>query len=117
MTFPSSERFVPASDHPWEEVDTGVRRRMLGFDHDLMMVQVQFEQGSIGYVHQHPHRQVTFIAEGVFEVSIGVEKRTLRAGDCFFVPPDIPHGVVAREQGSLVDVFSPAREDFVRPKG
>jgi quercetin dioxygenase-like cupin family protein len=35
------------------------------------------------------------------------------AGDCWFVPPGVPHGAVAIEAGSLIDVFTPARAEFI----
>ena len=116
MSFPTRERYVNAGDHPCEVVGEGVRRQILGFDQHLMMVRVQFEKGAIGYVHHHPHRQVTYIEGGAFDVTIGDEKKTQVAGDCYFIPPDVPHGVVALEKGSLLDVFAPAREDFVASK-
>jgi quercetin dioxygenase-like cupin family protein len=37
----------------------------------------------------------------------------LRSGDSFFVSADLIHGVVALEAGTLIDVFTPAREDFL----
>jgi quercetin dioxygenase-like cupin family protein len=48
---------------------------------------------------------------------IGDEKQVLKGGDCYFIPPDIPHGVVALEPSSLLDIFTPAREDFLARKG
>jgi quercetin dioxygenase-like cupin family protein len=51
--------------------------------------------------------------EGRLEVQLGAETATLRKGDCFFVHPDVPHGVKALEAGALIDVFTPAREDFL----
>jgi quercetin dioxygenase-like cupin family protein len=37
----------------------------------------------------------------------------LRAGDSFYAPSNVWHGVVCEEAGKLVDAFSPMREDFV----
>jgi quercetin dioxygenase-like cupin family protein len=56
---------------------------------------------------------VTYVEAGRFEVEIGGARRTLEAGDGFFVPPEVEHGVTALERGSLIDVFAPAREDFL----
>ena len=92
----------------------GVRRQILGHDDQLMMVVVQFEPGAVGAVHHHPHRQVTYVAQGEFEVTVDSRSQVLRAGDCFFVAPSLPHGVVAKTAGTLVDVFTPAREDFIK---
>jgi len=108
-----AENFVVAKRIPLTPVDQGVERRILGHDGQLMMVQVTFAQGAIGARHHHPHRQVTYVAAGVFSVTIGDETRDLQRGDSFFVPPDVDHGVVAREAGVLIDVFSPGREDFL----
>jgi quercetin dioxygenase-like cupin family protein len=110
---PAREGFILSEDIIWEDAGQGVRRQVLGYDGHLMMVRVEFDKGSIGYVHRHAHRQVTYITEGTFEVQVGKEKRVLRRGDCFFITPDIDHGVVALERSTLVDVFTPVREDFI----
>ena len=106
--------FLRSADVPWEEVAEGVRRQVLGHGADLMMVVVEFAPGAVGALHSHPHRQVTYVAAGSFEVSVDGTWRVLGAGDCFYVAAGLEHGVVAREAGTLVDVFTPAREDFLR---
>jgi quercetin dioxygenase-like cupin family protein len=75
---------------------------------------VFFEKGAVGPLHRHPHRQSTFVVEGVFEAAIDGNKKTLKKGDAFFVAPDLEHGVTALEAGSLIDIFTPAREDFIK---
>lgn len=109
----TAERFVRGADRPWEELGGGVRRQILGHDEAVMMVRVKFEAGAVGALHHHPHRQVTLVESGRFLVQIGGEEQTLGAGDGFFVPPDVEHGVTALEAGVLADVFAPAREDFL----
>ena len=106
--------FVRTAEVPWEQVGEGVRRQVLGHGPDLMMVRVDFEQGAVGTLHQHPHRQVTYVAAGNFEASVGGATRRLGPGDCFYVAADLPHGVVALDRGTLIDVFTPARADFLR---
>jgi quercetin dioxygenase-like cupin family protein len=105
--------FIDSSILEWFPADKGVVRKLLGYDRELLMMHVKFQKDAVGYIHSHPHRQVTFIETGSFEVKIGEEKKTLKAGDCYFVPPNIPHGVVALEEGALIDVFSPSREDII----
>ena len=106
--------FVRSADVAWETVGEGVRRQVLGHGPDLMLVVVEFEAGAVGALHRHPHRQVSWVAAGSFEVSVDGVWQVLRAGDCFYVGADLEHGVVAREAGTLVDVFTPAREDFLQ---
>ena len=106
--------FVRAADVAWETVGEGVRRQVLGHGPDLMLVVVAFEPGAVGTLHRHPHRQVTWVAAGSFEVSVDGTRQLLGPGDCFYAGADLEHGVVAREAGTLVDVFTPAREDFLQ---
>lgn len=68
----------------------------------------------IGTLHSHYHSQITSIESGLFEVEIGGEKKILKTGDVFYIPPNVVHGVVCMEEGVLLDMFSPMREDFVK---
>jgi quercetin dioxygenase-like cupin family protein len=104
---------VLRSEATVEHPEPGVTRQVLGHDPDLMMVRVTFVKGAVGYLHHHPHRQVSYVERGAFEVRVGEETKVLREGDCYFVPPDVPHGVTALEEASLIDVFAPARLDFL----
>ena len=109
-----SKLFISTSEQPWEELGDRIRRKILGYDEQLMMVYIQFKKGSVGKLHQHPHRQVTFVEKGSFEVEIGGIKKILQSGNCFFVPPNEIHGVRALEDGELIDVFTPIRDDFLK---
>ena len=106
--------FIENSDIPWEEVDKGVKRKIMSYDDKLMVVKVAFEKGGIGSLHQHPHSQITHVESGSFEVEIGEEKKVLATGDAFYIPPNVMHGAVCLEEGVLIDVFSPMREDFIK---
>jgi quercetin dioxygenase-like cupin family protein len=105
--------FIETSQTAWEEVAPGVRRQILGHGPDLMMVRVDFDRGSVGALHHHPHRQVTYVVAGSFDATVDGVTRRLSAGDCFFVTADLVHGVVAIEAGTLIDVFTPTRQDFL----
>lgn len=91
----------------------GVRRKVLAYLPEQMMVEVHFEQNAIGAVHSHPHAQCTYVLSGTFTFAVGGRDETVRAGDTLAFAPNEPHGCVCREAGVLVDVFAPMREDFV----
>jgi quercetin dioxygenase-like cupin family protein len=105
--------FIEAEEIAWEQVDEGVERKIIGYDELLMMVCVRFKKAAVGNLHHHIHRQISYVQAGSFEVTIDGEKKILKQGDCFFVAPDLVHGVIALEEGVLVDVFTPARRDFM----
>ncbi|WP_312651165.1 cupin domain-containing protein [Proteiniclasticum sp.] len=94
--------------------DEGVYRKILSYNEDMMMCEIEFKRGAVGARHAHPHLQVTYIIRGSFEFTIGDETKVVKAGDSLLMPPDVPHGTLALEDGMLVDVFSPMREDFLK---
>jgi quercetin dioxygenase-like cupin family protein len=98
---------------PWEDLKNGLQRQLFGFDDKLMMLKIKFEKGAIGALHCHPHSQATYIESGVFDMTIDNVTKRLCAGDGYFVPTGLEHGIVCIEAGMLVDVFSPHREDFL----
>ena len=105
---------VEDNDMPWEVVDEKIKRKIMSYTDELMLVKVAFIKGGIGTIHQHPHLQISYIASGVFEITINDETKTLKEGDVYFVPSNLLHGAVCVEDGVLIDVFNPMREDFVK---
>ena len=91
----------------------GNTRRVLIHTPELMQVEFGFEKGAIGAPHNHPHIQVSYVAEGSFEVTIDGVTEVVGQGGSFIVPSGLVHGVVALEKGRLVDVFTPMRGDFL----
>lgn len=105
--------FVEDDSMNWEIVAPGMKRKIMAYDNSLMLVKVAFEKGGIGTVHQHYHSQISYVAKGVFEVEVDGVKKVLKAGDVFYAAPNFWHGAVCLEEGLLIDVFSPMREDFI----
>ncbi|MCV9967111.1 cupin domain-containing protein [Pararhizobium sp. BT-229] len=103
--------------HPGEgetiDLGSGNRRRVILHTDELMVVEFSFEEGGIGALHSHPHVQASYIAEGVFEVTIDGNSEVLSAGGSFIVPSGLVHGVKALEAGRLIDSFTPHRADFL----
>lgn len=97
----------------WENAAPGITRQIYGYDDKIMLVKAKFEKGAVGSLHEHHHSQVTYVDSGAFEMTIGDEKKIIRKGDGFYVPPHVMHGTVCLEPGMLIDVFSPLREDFL----
>ncbi|WP_248306945.1 MULTISPECIES: cupin domain-containing protein [unclassified Devosia] len=105
--------FAQAEETPWTELGPGNKRRVLIHSDELMQVEFAFEAGAIGALHSHPHIQVSYVAEGSFEVTIDGVTQTVGQGGSFIVPSGLVHGVKALERGRLVDVFTPHRADFL----
>lgn len=100
-------------DIPASPAGPGAQRQILGHDDQLMMLKMDFETGAVGAIHEHLHTQATYILSGAFEFTIGTEKKVLKSGDGCFMPAHIAHGCICLEAGSLIDVFTPERKDFL----
>ena len=54
-----SEVFQFEKELKWEPPAPGIRRQIMGYDGQLMMVKVEFEKGAVGTLHEHYHSQAT----------------------------------------------------------
>ena len=109
----SSDIFVKAEDVEWEEVAEGIKRKIMGYNDNIMMLSVSFKKGAIGAEHSHYHSQASFVLSGRFEITIGEEVKILGTNDTFIPPSNVPHSSICLEEGVLIDVFSPVRDDFL----
>ncbi len=54
------------------------------------------------------------LKSGVLRFEMGGETIILTAGEVLVIPPDLPHLVKALEESTATDLFTPAREDWIR---
>lgn len=116
-TLVQSQLFMDSPRREAEDLGGGIYRTLLGYDDKILMAKLWFETGAVGDVHTHPHSQVSYIIDGKFEVELDGRKQVLEAGGCVLIPSMKPHGTTCLEAGVLLDVFSPAREDFLSAEG
>jgi quercetin dioxygenase-like cupin family protein len=113
MDIKASKEYILDEETPWEQIQPGLKRKIMGYDGKIMLVKVQFDEGAEGYLHEHFHSQVTYVESGEFRMTIGDDIRIIKGGDSYYIPPHILHGCVCTKSGVLIDVFSPAREEFL----
>ena len=110
-----SSAFLYESELPWQSPVAGLKRQIMGYNDGLMLVKIDFEAGCDGGgQHSHAHSQTSVVVSGVFEVTIDGVTQTLRKGDGFYAAPNLVHGAICIEAGTLIDAFSPVREDFLK---
>ena len=109
-----SGNFIFEAETAWHDAGGGVERQILGYNDNIMMVKVKFKKGQVGEMHSHPHTQVTYVASGAFEFTVGDVTKIVRAGDALYKQPNIPHGCVCLEDGILIDCFNPMRDTFLK---
>ena len=107
------KNLFPGSENELVDVGGGLTRKIAADNDNLMVVEVHFETGTVASLHHHPHEQITYVISGKFEFTVGDKTHIVGAGDSLYKQPNIEHGATCIEAGSLLDVFTPHREDFV----
>ncbi len=103
-----------------DEVDTSepvenVRAAYLIEGEQMSSQHFEMDPGAVIPEHEHPHEQIGFVYEGEVTLFVGDEKRTVDAGEGFFLPGGEPHKVenTGETIARGVDIFSPPRpEDY-----
>jgi len=100
------------------QTDNGsIVRKILAHQGNMMLVEVAFNKKSADDygMHSHPHEQIAYITKGSFDFQIeGRENVVLGVGDSIYLEPNVVHGGRPLEDGStLLDIFTPIREDFL----
>lgn len=96
----------------WFQMFPGVRRQIVGDGEKAMLVRVEIEQAAVVPLHSHPHEQFTHVISGKLEFTIGEVTSLVGAGETAYMPSGVPHTVLGIETATVIDVFSPPREDF-----
>ena len=108
------QTFVKEAEPQLIELGGGCRRRIRAHNKDLMLVEVIFESGAVGSDHSHEHTQISYVLSGEFTYHIEGETRRMLPGDSIVVDGGKVHGCACVKAGTLLDIFSPMREDFVK---
>ena len=78
-----------------------------------MLSYLEMDAGAEVPLDHHPHEQGGSLLKGRLQLTIGDETRIVEAGSLFLIPPNVPHRAVAVDgPATVLDVFSPVREDY-----
>jgi quercetin dioxygenase-like cupin family protein len=94
------------------EMFPGVVRRTLVSGDNLTLLQITLSPGAEVPQHTHPHEQAGTVADGKIHIEIGDQSWELGPGASYLIPGDAPHYVRAIDAATLIEVFSPVREEF-----
>ncbi len=95
-------------------VNEKIQRKIVARGGDMMIVEVHFEEGAVGDLHEHFHQQVSYCISGKLEFEVNGEKSIIGPGDSIWMPADSLHGCKVLEKAVLLDIFTPQREDFLK---
>ena len=77
------------------------------------MTEFILAKGSVLPIHAHPYEQTGYLVTGRMRLKIGGEEFDARAGDSWNIPMNVEHGSEIAEDSVALEVFSPARKDYL----
>ena len=96
-----------------EQLNPRLARRAI-HTQGLTLARLRLQKSALVPEHSHVNEQVTMVERGALRFSFGAREQIVRAGEILAIPPNEPHAAEALEDTVAVDIFSPAREDWLR---
>jgi quercetin dioxygenase-like cupin family protein len=103
---------LPDQQPPVTEPEPGLHRQVLAHTPAMMLVRHEMREGWRGAAHRHPHEQLVYVISGRINVTVNGVTFGASAGDNFIVASNVEHQASALEASVVLDVFTPAREDY-----
>jgi len=100
------------AEMPVEKLSDTITRQYI-YGSQSMIVKWVFKKGAIIPLHHHVNEQITWITKGSVQVNSQGKTFIVKAGDVITIPPNVPHEFIALEDTIDIDVFSPARQDWI----
>lgn len=101
------------ADNPWIDIAPGIRRRTLTTGATMYQMRAELTAGSRLPEHHHPQEQIAYVLSGRMRMIAAGLPHELGAGESFYLASNVPHAVETIEDTTVLDTFSPPREDYL----
>jgi len=99
-------------DVPTEALAPGITRQVVHGTQSTFS-RWELKAGTSVPMHHHVNEQITWIVSGRAEVLSGANTYGLGAGDMMVFAPNVEHAFTILEDTIAVDIFAPARQDWI----
>ncbi len=104
---------MSTAESPWIEMCPGIKRRTLTHGVSMYHMIAQLDAGSVMPEHQHRHEQIAHVLKGRMRLIVAGVPHELTGGQSFYLTSNLPHGVETIEDTTILDTFSPPREEYL----
>ena len=94
----------------------GIKQKTLVFGERTLMTEFLLAKNSALPNHAHPYEQTGYLVKGHIVLRIGEAEYAATPGASWCIPMNVTHGARILEDSIAIEVFSPARADYL-PKG
>ncbi len=104
---------VSEQANPWIEIAPGIKRRTATAGASMYQMRAELAAGSRLPEHAHPQEQIAHVIKGRMKLIVAGVPHELAEGDTFYLGSNVPHGVETIEDTTVIDTFSPPRDDYL----
>ncbi len=79
----------------------------------MYQMRAELKAGSRLPEHAHPQEQIAHVVRGRMRMIVAGIAHELSAGDAIYLASNVPHGVETLEDTTVIDTFSPPRDDYL----
>lgn len=99
-----------------QEPVKGVKRWVLAYGNNVMIVYFEIDEGIRFPMHSHVHEQAGYVVKGRITFKTPSKAITVSEGDSYIFESNEPHEAHNPGPGKaiVIEVFSPPREDFLK---
>jgi quercetin dioxygenase-like cupin family protein len=106
-------KFRPHGVDGFVDMASGIRRRTLSWGERTLLAAFELAADSRIPEHSHPEEQTGYLVSGRMTFHVGGDSFETGPGDAWMVPGGVPHAVDVHEDSVAIEVFSPARKDYM----
>jgi quercetin dioxygenase-like cupin family protein len=106
-------QFSKHSAEGYKEALRGIRQKTLVFGDRTLMTEFVLTKDNILPEHSHPYEQTGYLVKGHILLKIGTTQHDVHTGDSWNIPANKNHGACIIEDSTAIEIFSPAREDYI----
>jgi quercetin dioxygenase-like cupin family protein len=104
---------VNKKENPWIELAPGIKRRTIASGATMYQMRAELAAGSCLPEHAHPQEQIAHLVRGRMQLIVAGVPHELAPGEAFYLASNVPHGVETIEDSTVIDTFSPPRDDYL----
>ncbi len=105
--------FNRSDGYGYEQALDGITRKTLVYGDKTLLTEFRMDRGSPLPRHSHPYEQTGYLVSGHIRLSISGEAFDAQPGDSWCIPANVEHGAEILADSVAIEVFSPAREDYL----
>jgi quercetin dioxygenase-like cupin family protein len=95
-----------------EQMNPLLARRVIHSE-NMTVAKVYLAKGAVVPPHAHGNEQISVILAGKLRFTFDAGEKVAVAGDVLPIPPNARHKVEALEDSEVMDIFAPARSDWI----